>query len=73
MKKGEKNQGKKLLPDFYAETDLFRLPSLAAAVMRTVCPIPFFFARTMPEFETLAHFFRELDHLSFLLDTRDGV
>ena len=23
MKKGEKNQGKKLLPDFYAETDLF--------------------------------------------------
>ena len=73
MKKGEKNQGKNYFLIFMRRLTFFRLPSLAAAVMRTVCPIPFFFARTTPELETLAHFFRELDHLSFLLDTRDGV
>lgn len=73
MKKGEKNQGKKLLPDFYAETDLFPAAVSCSRGNAYGMPIPFFFARTMPEFETLAHFFRELDHLSFLLDTRDGV
>lgn len=43
MKKGEKNQGKKLLPDFYAETDLFPAAVSCSCGNAYGMPDPFLF------------------------------
>ena len=53
-------------------TAFFRLPSLAAAVILTVCPRPFFLAVTIPLLFTVAHFFFEELHFTFLFVALEG-
>lgn len=53
-------------------TAFLRLPSLAVAVILTVCPRPFFLAVTIPLLFTVAHFFFEELHFTFLFVAFEG-